>query len=79
MADETIYEEILRDSEPVTVTLPISHWWLLVGGLQIASRHKGMSVYVKDAWRGIVATIEPEIVAKHPAAEGLIKQGWDDE
>ena len=81
--DEQFFMEqtrrVMSDNTPLPVTINIQEAWLLISGLQLASRHPGISPYMKSALENIGRQFQQAIVERHPQAAELIEFGWNPE
>ncbi len=81
MLDEQRFMEITRrvmsDETPLVTHILIKEAWLLVSALQLATRHPGISPYLRDALIDIARQFQGAIVAIHPEAEEPLNMGWD--
>lgn len=67
----------LSDETPLALTIEIREAWLLVSGLQLATRHLGMSDSMRGALTAIARQFQTAIVQAHPETEMLLEMGWD--
>ena len=80
MNDETamrIVSKCMSDETPLTVNIAIKDAWLLLSGIQLATRHPELSVYMKDSLFESGLKFQTMIEAIHPEAHEFIEMGWD--
>lgn len=67
----------MSDEKPLTVEITIKDAWLLLSGIQLATRHPELSVYMKDALFESGLKFQSAVEAVHPEAHEFIEMGWD--
>lgn len=82
MIDEERYVEItakvMTDDTLLPVSIHIKEAWMLIGGLQLATRHPGLSPVMRAALENIARQFQLSIVDLHPEAKPLLDMGWDE-
>lgn len=74
-----ITARVMSDKTPLPVVISIMQSWLLVSGLQLATRHPSLSPYMKDHLTEIARQFQDAIVAVHPEAKEPLEMGWNAE
>lgn len=77
--DLQIAAQVITDKTPVRVHIEVKDLWLIVVGIQLASRHPEVSVVVKEMWEYLARYFQSMIVEIHPEAESVIEKGWHPE
>src|ERR1041385_2165773 len=72
-----IVRECMSDETPLVVNIAIKDAWLLLCGIQLATRHPELSVYMKDSLFESGLKFQAMIEAVHPEAHEFIEMGWD--
>ncbi len=72
-----IVSECMSDTTPLTINFTIADAWLLLSGIQLATRHPELSVYMKDSLFESGLKFQEMIEAVHPEAHEFIEMGWD--
>lgn len=70
--------QVMSDNTELMPIIHIKEAWLLISGLQLASRHPQVSGLMKQQWRDIADQFAEEIIRLHPEAETVIDIGWDE-
>lgn len=69
--------KVMTDKTPLSLTIRIQDAWLLVSGLQLATRHPGVTDQMKELLEAIARQFQGAIVQAHPEAHPLLEMGWD--
>ncbi len=80
MSDEqanAIVLACMTDETRLTVNIQIKDAWLLLSGIQLATRHPELSVYMKDGLFESALKFQAAVEAVHPEAHEFIEMGWD--
>lgn len=72
-----IVSNCMSDTTPLTVNITIADAWLLLSGIQLATRHPELSVYMKDSLFNSGLKFQEQVEAVHPEAHEFIEMGWD--
>ncbi len=72
-----IVSDCLSDTTPLTVNITIADAWMLLSGIQLATRHPELSVYSKDRLFEAGLKFQAQVEAVHPEAHEFIEMGWD--
>ena len=70
--------KVMSDETPLPVTIQIKEAWMLISGMQLCSRHPGLSRIMRDSLEHIGRQFQQSIVELHPEANPLINMGWDE-
>lgn len=70
--------EIMTDTALLPVTIQIKEAWMLIGGLQLSTRHPGLSKVMRESLVSIAQQFQAAIVERHPGANPLLNMGWDE-
>ena len=70
--------KIMQDETPIMPIIKIKEAWLLISGLQLATRHPGISPMMKRALEHIARQFQAQIVEDYPEAAVLLEMGWDE-
>lgn len=70
-----ITSRIMSDETRLPVSISIMQAWLLVSALQLATRHPGISPYLRDALTDIARQFQGAIVAIYPEAQEPLEMG----
>jgi len=70
---------IMRDKRPLSVNIQIRDAWILVGGLQLATRHPELTEPMKSMLGVIARHFQGAITRLYPEAQPLLEMGWDSE
>jgi hypothetical protein len=80
MRDQSQFMEVasrvMSDESPLVTHIQIKEMWLIVSALQLATRHPGISPYMKDALTQIARQFQGAIVEIYPEANELLEMGW---
>lgn len=71
--------KVMSDKTPLSLTIQIRDAWLLVSGLQLATRHPMVTEPMKGLLETIARQFQGVIVKAHPEAQPLLEMGWDSE
>lgn len=80
LSDEQAKEvtaQVMSDQTPLQPIITIVDAWLLIGALQLATRHPEMSRFMRRALKRISGSFEKAITDLHPEARELLDMGWD--
>lgn len=72
-----IVADCLSDETHLTVNITIKDAWLLLSGIQLATRHPDLSVYMKDSLFESGLKFQEMVEAVRPEAHEFIEMGWD--
>lgn len=68
---------VMRDRTPIALTITIRDAWLLVSGLQLATRHPEIDPTTKTFLEALARQFQGVIVEAHPEAGELLEMGWN--
>lgn len=69
--------QVLSDDRTLPVEIRIKEAWLLVSGLQLATRHPDISTHMRQALIDIARQFQSAIAEVHPEAQQALEMGWD--
>jgi hypothetical protein len=72
-----IVSRVMSDEQPLPVVINIKEAWLLVSGLQLATRHPEISEAMRAALTNIARQFQEAIEQAHPEAGECLEFGWD--
>lgn len=72
-----VVAQVMRDDRVLPVNIHIREAWLLVSGLQLATRHPDMPERTRQALVEITHQFEGAIIELHPEAKIALEMGWD--
>lgn len=72
-----IAKKVMEDETILPVTIHIKDAWILVSGIQLATRHPGLHGPTRRWLIDIGEQFQAAIIALHPEAEDLLEMGWD--
>lgn len=74
-----ITSRVMSDQTRLPVSISIMQAWLLVSGLQLATRHPGISSYMRDELTRMARQFQGAIEVIHPEAHEPLEMGWNPE
>ncbi|MAU11150.1 MAG: hypothetical protein CL607_15125 [Anaerolineaceae bacterium] len=74
--DMKVVAEVMQDEDPIEVIISTQSAWLLVSGLQLVTRHPGISSHMKRAMEDIGRQFQDRLVESHPESAEIIEKGW---
>lgn len=78
--DLEITKKVMSDTVPFQATMTMAHAWMVVSGLQFATRHPNMTEGpMNKAIRKVAFQFIKAIVQRHPEAREILEAGWSPE
>jgi hypothetical protein len=68
--------KVLGDKTPITITISITQLWVLIGGIQLATKHPRLPKHTKDHLTHIGRELEQPLIRQYPEVKELIERGW---
>jgi hypothetical protein len=68
--------EAMSDETILPVNISIMQAWMLVSGLQLATRHPGIGAPLREHLVGIARQFQEAIEQQHPGAHEALEMGW---
>ncbi len=72
-----IVTRVMQDKSRLDIQINIREIWLLISGLQLVTRHPGISEYMKDAITHIAMEFQVVVENKYPETHELLEMGWN--
>lgn len=72
-----ITKRVMSDTKPIRLTINIMELWMIVGHLQLASRHPSLSDTLQQFVRHTCDQFIDAIAAKYPEAREVLEMGYD--
>lgn len=72
-----ITRRVMSDDRVLPVEISIKEAWLLISGLQLATRHPEISEHMRNALTDIARQFQGAITDLHPEAQAPLEMGWN--
>lgn len=67
---------VMSDRQPIALTITIRDAWMLISGIQLATRHPELGP-TKQILIEIARQFQGVIIQAHPESEELLEAGWN--
>lgn len=75
--DYVLTARVMQDEKPVNLTINLGSAWILVTGIQLATRHPDINEPMKAMLTAVARQFQDVIIEVHPEVEDLLERGWD--